>query len=47
MDIDDFKAVMYCREEADYDSVYSKDKASGMLEAAHDFNDVMRKLVSE
>lgn len=44
--LDHFKAAMYCREEADYDSVYSKGKAADLLEAAHEFSVVMRELIS-
>lgn len=42
--LDDFKAAMYCREEADYGSTYSADKARDLLEAAGEFNDKMKTL---
>jgi len=42
--LDDFKAAMYCREDADYGSVYSMGKAQSLLEVAEEFNDKMRAL---
>ncbi|MCK4335461.1 MAG: HEPN domain-containing protein [Candidatus Aenigmarchaeota archaeon] len=44
--VDDFKAAIFAREEADYSSVYSKERAEQILTAAEEFADRMEKLVS-
>jgi len=44
--VDDFKAAIFAREEADYSSVYSREWAEQILTAAEEFAERMKKLVS-
>lgn len=43
--VDDFKAAMFAREEADYESYYSKERAEQVLATAEEFYERMRKLL--
>lgn len=43
--LNDFKSAMFAREEADYDSVYSKERAEEMLDIAEEFNKKMRGVI--
>lgn len=44
--IDDFKAAMFAREEADYESSYSKERAEQVLETAEEFSERMKRLLN-
>lgn len=43
--VDDFKAAMFAREEADYESYYSKERAEQVLVTAEEFNERMKRLL--
>lgn len=43
--VDDFKAAMFAREEADYSSAYSRERAEQILTSAEEFNNKMKKMV--
>lgn len=43
--VNDFKAGVFTREEADYEAEYSQDRAESMLEIAEEFNKRMRNLL--
>jgi uncharacterized protein (UPF0332 family) len=43
--VEDFKAGMFTREEADYESEYSREKAAGLLEVAEGFYKRMKALL--
>lgn len=42
--LDDFKAAMFAREEADYGASYSRERAEQMLTMAEEFGDRMKKM---
>lgn len=43
--VNDFKAGIFTREEADYDAEYSQGKAEGLLKIAEEFNKRMRDIL--
>ncbi len=45
--VDDFKAAMFAREEADYGASYSKERAEQMLTMSEEFNERMKKLLGK
>ena len=45
--LNDFKSVMFAREEADYSSVYSKERAENSLKIAEEFNSKMLELLGK
>ncbi len=44
--VDDFKAAMFAREEADYSSAYSKERSEQILMCAEEFIDRMKRLTN-